>query len=389
MRSRGALFAALLLFAVLGSSVGGGADASSILSPSLRGVASLAVSSALPAAFAATHLRVNVAQGFVEELPEKKVRGDGIKYHHPIQHPGTPSRPRAIEPDSGKLIHAGQWHSWTSLGPTSVGWQRPRPSGAPSVAGGTSDVDASGGGAKRLRPEPGLAVLFDRHGGVDNALVTLTRATRENPNDPVMWSDLGNVYRVKGDVDLAIECFDNAIRLQPHPDFYLNLGNVRMFIQEEDEAIRLFTLGLQLNPRHVLLQYSIGNAYAAQGRPEEAARALEAAIRIDPGFKAAEARLKEIIAEMRGVLAPGRTSVALFFVILVACFAAQRVVQYFAMSASAEALAARRENVERFGPAIGAAFNVMGVTPTRMNGHASIPGLRHRGRHGGGHRRHH
>ena len=112
MRSRGALFAALLLFAVLGSSVGGGVDASSILSQPLRGVASLAVSSVLPAALAATHLRVNVAQGFVEELPEKRVRGDGIKFHHPIQHPGTPSRPRAVEPDSGKLIHAGQWHSW-------------------------------------------------------------------------------------------------------------------------------------------------------------------------------------------------------------------------------------------------------------------------------------
>jgi len=389
MRSRGALFAALLLFAVLGSSVGGGVDASSILSQPLRGVASLAVSSVLPAALAATHLRVNVAQGFVEELPEKRVRGDGIKFHHPIQHPGTPSRPRAVEPDSGKLIHAGQWHSWTSLGPTSVGWQRPRPSGAPSVAGGASDVDSSGGGAKRLKPEPGLAVLFDRHGGVDNALVTLTSATRENPNDPVMWSDLGNAYRVKGDVDLAIQCFDNAIRLQPHPDFYLNLGSVRMLIEEEEEGIRLFTLGLQMNPRHALLQYSIGNAYAAQDRPEEAARALEAALRINPGFKAAEVRLKEILAEMRGGFAPRRTSVEMLFIILAACFAMQRVVQYFAMSTSAEELAARRENVERFGPAIGAAFNVMGVTPPRMNGHASIPGLKHRGRHVGGHRRHH
>ena len=89
-----------------------------------------------------------------------------------------------------------------------------------------------------------------------------------------MWSDLGNAYRVKGDVDLAIQCFDNAIRLQPHPDFYLNLGSVRMLIEEEEEGIGLFTLGLQMNPRHALLQYSIGNAYAAlQDRPEEAARA--------------------------------------------------------------------------------------------------------------------
>ena len=73
---------------------------------------------------------------------------------------------------------------------------------------------------------------------------------------------------------------------------------------------------------------------------------------------------------MRGGFAPRRTSVEMLFIILAACFAMQRAVQYFAMSTSTEELAARRENVERFGPAIGAAFNVMGMTPPRMNGHA-------------------
>ena len=52
----------------------------------------------------------------------------------------------------------------------------------------------------------------------------LTRTTSQNANDPVMWSDLGNAYRVKGDSDRAIECFESALRLQPHPDFFLNLG---------------------------------------------------------------------------------------------------------------------------------------------------------------------
>ena len=69
---------------------------------------------------------------------------------------------------------------------------------------------------------------------------------------------------------------------------------------EPEEAIRLFTLGLQMNPRHTLLQYSIGNAYASQGRTEEAVRSFEATLRIQPDFGAARANLDKLKKEMRG-----------------------------------------------------------------------------------------
>jgi predicted Zn-dependent protease len=46
--------------------------------------------------------------------------------------------------------------------------------------------------------------LFDRYGGVEKAFDVLLRSTRENPRDPVMWSDLGNAYRVKGESELAV-----------------------------------------------------------------------------------------------------------------------------------------------------------------------------------------
>ena len=60
-----------------------------------------------------------------------------------------------------------------------------------------------------------------------------------NPGqDSVLWSDLGNAHRVKGDTDKAIECFEVALRIQPHPDFYLNLGGVRIVLGEMDDAVR-------------------------------------------------------------------------------------------------------------------------------------------------------
>ena len=54
----------------------------------------------------------------------------------------------------------------------------------------------------------------------------------------MMWSDLGNAYRVKGETDLAIASFETA-RHRPHPDFYLNLGGVRFVLGETEEAVRL------------------------------------------------------------------------------------------------------------------------------------------------------
>lgn len=208
-------------------------------------------------------------------------------------------------------------------------------SAGPTVPLGSATTHPSTPGGKRYHPEPALAVLFDRYGGVDTALQVLTRTTAQNGNDPVMWSDLGNAHRVKGDSDKAIECFESALRLQPHPDFFLNLGGVRFVLGEVDEAIRLFTLGLQMNPRHVLLQFSMGNAYAMQGRKEEAARSFEATLRIQPDFAAAEQYLRTLRREMKQQWWPNWWIVAAVALFVVACAGVQRTVQYYAMGGAA------------------------------------------------------
>ena len=213
-----------------------------------------------------------------------------------------------------------------------------------------------------LRPEPALAVLFDRYGGVEKAFDVLLRSTRENPRDPVMWSDLGNAYRVKGESELAVECFERALRAQPHPDFYLNLGGVRFVMGEPEEAIRLFTLGLQMNPRHTLLQYSIGNAYASQGRTEEAVRSFEATLRIQPDFGAARAHLDKLKKEMRGRWLPSGGVAGSCAALLALCVFVQRSVSAFVLGSVAVA-EGRVRNVERHGRVLGGAMNALGMRP--------------------------
>ena len=83
--------------------------------------------------------------------------------------------------------------------------------------------------------------------------------------------------------------------------------------------------------RHVLLQFSMGNAYAMLGRKEEAARSFESTLRIQPDFTAAEQYLRTLRREMKQQWWPNWWVVAACALFVVACAVVQRIVQYYAM----------------------------------------------------------
>ena len=151
-------------------------------------------------------------------------------------------------------------------------------------------------GSVKLYPEPALAVLFERFGGVDEAIDQLLNKLNEGNNrgDASLWSDLGNAFRVKGDTSRAVHCFNAALEIRTHADFYLNLGGVHFIVGELQEAVSIFKVGLRLDPRHVLLRFSLGNANVALGNRDLACQEFETAIRIQPDFSAAKESLRHL-----------------------------------------------------------------------------------------------
>jgi tetratricopeptide (TPR) repeat protein len=415
MRTGGLASIALVLCLALGEPAGAGfgrADATPILAPSAlpKSLAGSLALASLPLARAATHLRVDSDAGIIRSLSLDSIPEDAVKFSLPVQHPGAR---KPIVPSDESLFLAkasakARWarrRAWTHLGVLldagaentthrmrdlpSYGLDRPE---LLHAGGGEAEGDQRKEKEKQrvLRPEPALAVLFDRYGGVEKAFDVLLRSTRENPRDPVMWSDLGNAYRVKGESELAVECFERALRAQPHPDFYLNLGGVRFVMGEPEEAIRLFTLGLQMNPRHTLLQYSIGNAYASQGRTEEAVRSFEATLRIQPDFGAARAHLDKLKKEMRGRWLPSGGVAGSCAALLALCVFVQRSVSAFVLGSVAVA-EGRVRNVERHGRVLGGAMNALGLRPPQPPAAHAAAAAAARGleeRNGGKHNRH-
>jgi tetratricopeptide (TPR) repeat protein len=85
---------------------------------------------------------------------------------------------------------------------------------------------------------------------------------------------LGNCHMVRGELDLAAECYKSALRLVPHlTSCWCNLGNVYQQTGRSGEAITLYLQGLQFDPAHWPSRINLVQALMA-GKQYVAAKAL-------------------------------------------------------------------------------------------------------------------
>lgn len=139
--------------------------------------------------------------------------------------------------------------------------------------------------------------LFDSYGGVDKALEYLRRATRDEPDNPANFIELGNLWRVKGRSTLAVDCFRKCLSLEPrNTDAMLNLASVLIGTGYPQDAERLLRTALELRPASVLHHFVLGNALVARGLPDAAVKSFQRALTLQPGFVMAQNRLIEFIA---------------------------------------------------------------------------------------------
>ena len=133
---------------------------------------------------------------------------------------------------------------------------------------------------------------------MDKALKYLKTATRENPTNPNLFNDLGNVWRVKGESYLAVECFRKALAIDAqNPDALLNLACVLQNAGHPADAEGLLRMALEIVPNSVLHHFTLGNVLVAQHRPDAAAQSFQAALAIQPNFVLAQDSLIDLISQ--------------------------------------------------------------------------------------------
>ena len=107
--------------------------------------------------------------------------------------------------------------------------------------------------------------------------------------------------RVKdNDLEGAISCFQEAIRLQPdYIPAYNQLGNALQNLGKSDEAIAAYQQLLQINPNVAPAHCNLGSIWQIQGKFEEAIASYQQAIKLKPDFVMAYRNLGSLFANQK------------------------------------------------------------------------------------------
>ena len=102
-------------------------------------------------------------------------------------------------------------------------------------------------------------------------------------NKAVAYNIRGSAYTRRGDLDLAVDDFTNAMRRDPRSlAAYYNRGNVYIKQEKFDQAIADFSRAISLQPDHVLSYNNRGTAYLAKGEIDRAIAEFDKALELDP-----------------------------------------------------------------------------------------------------------
>ncbi|XP_074603439.1 UDP-N-acetylglucosamine--peptide N-acetylglucosaminyltransferase 110 kDa subunit-like [Brevipalpus obovatus] len=119
-----------------------------------------------------------------------------------------------------------------------------------------------------------------------------TLAIKQNPLLAEAYSNLGNVFKEKGQLQEALENYRHAVRLKPDfIDGYINLAAALVASGDLEQAVQAYVSSLQYNPDLYCVRSDLGNLLKAIGRLDEAKACYLKAIETCPTFAVAWSNL--------------------------------------------------------------------------------------------------
>ncbi|KAL5012673.1 hypothetical protein ScPMuIL_011224 [Solemya velum] len=117
-------------------------------------------------------------------------------------------------------------------------------------------------------------------------------AIKQNPMLAEAYSNLGNVYKERGQLQEALENYRHAVRLKPDfIDGYINLAAALVAAGNMEQAVQAYVTALQYNPDLYCVRSDLGNLLKALGRLDEAKACYLKAIETCPNFAVAWSNL--------------------------------------------------------------------------------------------------
>ncbi len=114
------------------------------------------------------------------------------------------------------------------------------------------------------------------------------------------YYNLGLIYGLRGELNLAEENFKNALKIRPDwSEAHSNLGKVYEVQHNWSQALSHFEAAVQNSPQKAIYHYNLGMIYLKLEEKEKALKSLEHALALEPDFKPALQLLKQIKKEYR------------------------------------------------------------------------------------------
>jgi Flp pilus assembly protein TadD len=113
----------------------------------------------------------------------------------------------------------------------------------------------------------------------------LAAYVEEKPQSSWGWYALGYAHFAQQEIGLAIQALARSLQLDiRNAEAHKILGRSLMIIGRFDAAQIEFEEGIRLKPRSAEMRYNLGKLYSVQDNWDEARKALEAAVEIDPEY---------------------------------------------------------------------------------------------------------
>jgi tetratricopeptide (TPR) repeat protein len=118
----------------------------------------------------------------------------------------------------------------------------------------------------------------------------------KNPTAWMAHNNLGAVLLQKGQLDDAIQHFQQAIGIKPdEAGAFANLGNALLQKGEFDQAILQYQKAIELKPAEAGLHYNLANALLGQGQVDDSITEYETALKINPNYSDAHNNLGAVL----------------------------------------------------------------------------------------------
>ena len=139
-------------------------------------------------------------------------------------------------------------------------------------------------------------VSLHNKGLFDEALKKTNILNKENPNNPLVFNAYGIIYASLEDFEKSIDCFSNAIDLEPkYIKAHNNLGNILTYLGKFKEASECYSNIIKLKPDYAEGYFNLGKTQHYIGKLEQSIDNYTKAIELKKNYTEAIENLIKIL----------------------------------------------------------------------------------------------